>query len=188
MARHRICSIPDCGKRVTSHGLCSGHWYRQNRYGDPFAGGTRFGEAAAYVEIAAAFEGDECLQWPFYITYDGYGRVQFRSRGMHAHRAVCIFAHGEPSSPDHEAAHSCDNRACVNPRHIRWATPKENAADRMIHGKRILGETHPRAKLTYDDVRTIRELRGVVPVKELAERFNVSRSAISMVTTGRNWS
>jgi HNH endonuclease len=31
----RICSVDQCGKRLVARGLCSGHWTRWRKYGDP---------------------------------------------------------------------------------------------------------------------------------------------------------
>jgi hypothetical protein len=48
-------------------------------------------------------------------------------------RLVCEEAYGLPPTSKHHAAHAtlsgCVGGACVNPDHIRWATPKENQAD-----------------------------------------------------------
>ncbi|WP_292637037.1 hypothetical protein [Mesorhizobium sp.] len=48
-------------------------------------------------------------------------------------RLVCEEVHGPPPSPDHEAAHSCDNGdlGCATKRHLSWKTPKENTADKF---------------------------------------------------------
>lgn len=39
MADSRLCSIPDCGKKVRSKGLCNPHYLRLITHGDPCAGG-----------------------------------------------------------------------------------------------------------------------------------------------------
>ena len=52
-----------------------------------------------------------------------------------AHRVVCALVHGEPSTPDLEAAHSCDNPPCINPRHLSWLTRAQNIADSYARGR-----------------------------------------------------
>ena len=37
-------------------------------------------------------------------------------------------------------AHACHNGACSNPAHIYWATPSENAQDRMANGDKTIWE------------------------------------------------
>ena len=92
---------------------------------------------------------------------------------------MCELAHGE-APPRYEAAHSCGrgHLGCVNPRHLRWATSKENKADMIVHG------TRP-AKLSAEQVRTIR--LGAVPLADLAHRFGVSLNHIYAVAGGKHW-
>lgn len=83
-----------------------------------------------------AYEGDDCLTWPFLKSPRGYARMHVNGRDKRVSRLVCEEAYGTPPTPDHHAAHSCGkgHLACVTKRHLRWATPVENAADKIIHG------------------------------------------------------
>jgi hypothetical protein len=49
-------------------------------------------------------------------------------------RLVCEETYGPPPTPKHQAAHNtlngCVGGLCVNGGHLRWATPRENLADR----------------------------------------------------------
>jgi hypothetical protein len=53
-----------------------------------------------------------------------------------AHRVMCEIAHGPKPAPGFVAAHTCGKgrEGCVNPRHLRWASQKENMADKLLHG------------------------------------------------------
>lgn len=54
-----------------------------------------------------------CVIWHGVLDQDGYGRVQFGSKWMMAHRKVFIDQHG--LIPDGLVIdHLCRNRACVN--------------------------------------------------------------------------
>jgi|SRR5579859_3400989 len=97
--------------------------------------------------VALPHGADTCLPWPFTRLKKGYGRyrcAEFRTRM--AHQAVCLLAHGPAPTPNHEVAHGCGNSSCVNPKHLRWATRKENLADRAAHGTLLKGDRHPNTK------------------------------------------
>lgn len=71
---------------------------------------------------------------------------------------------------------------------LRWGTRKENMADQYLHETRILGERHHRSLLDEEEVRAIHRLytEGWTH-RQIAGRFGVSRSAVSLIVTGRNW-
>jgi DNA-binding transcriptional regulator YiaG len=76
---------------------------------------------------------------------------------------------------------------CVNPKHLRWATPKENMADQYKHGTRVMGEKHPQSKLSEFDVREIRKAADSESQDEIAARFGVSRATVSDIINRRTW-
>lgn len=102
---------------------------------------------------------------------------------------MCTLAHGKRPSRRHQAAHSCgkSHEGCVHPGHLRWATPQENEADKLLHGTHMRGERNHNAKLTEDDIRLIRSLRGKLSQRAIGEKFHVSEAAIMMIHSGRNW-
>ena len=52
---------------------------------------------------------------------------------------------------------------------------------------RLIGQHHPKAKLTDNDVEVIRELHdeGGIGYKQIAEKFEVSKSCIAAICTYR---
>jgi hypothetical protein len=86
--------------------------------------------------------------------------------------------------------HSCDNPACVNPAHLSAGTPAENSADCKAKGRTCRGEANPKAKLTADQVREIREEYGTgagPTLHELAAKYNVGHVTIWNAVRRVNW-
>ncbi len=86
------------------------------------------GEPLRFAMAAILFEGAECLNWPFGKT-EGYGALWYDGRKIGAHALVLSAWDEQP--PGTEVCHSCDNRACVNPFHMRWDTRQGNVDDMM---------------------------------------------------------
>lgn len=145
-------------------------------------------EATAFVrDVVASYRGSSCLLWP-YGKSSGYGTLYIDGKQVHAHRLACEILHGPAPAARPHAAHKCGNRACVNPTHLRWATVKENMADKLIHGTAQRGERHGMVKLAADDVRVIRaRLATGEFARMIAKDFNVSPSTIHMIKGGYTW-
>lgn len=147
---------------------------------------TRAGDPLAFIEMAVAHVGPGCLIWPFGRTAEGYGQLTYRrSDGRRstttAHRLVLQRTAGPAPSTRHHAAHEpkvCHTPACVNPAHLRWATPVENAADQIADG------TRPYGWLSPADVRAIRASGDSRAA--LAAKYGVSGPAITMARRGKN--
>lgn len=186
-----ICSIEGCTRPRWARGWCSTHYRRWRIHGDV---SVRLrpanGEALAfYHETVVPFREDKCLIWPFADNGHGYGRLCVNGRLELVSRLICTEEHGPPPSDAHEAAHSCGagDRGCVARAHVRWATSAENHADKVGHDTHRRGERQWQAKLTADDVVTIRQAKGCISQTELAHRFGVSQSQISGIQSGKEW-
>lgn len=190
MAESRLCSIPDCGKAFDSHGYCSGHAHRLRRHGDPLAGGTPTGAPHSFLtEAVLGFTDETCLIWPFSKTPSGYGQIRIDRATKLVSRVVCQEVNGPPPTKRHEAAHSCGkgSSGCVNPTHLRWATPAENQNDRIAHGTSNRGERCAASKITRQEVLAIRNLLGTMPQKDIAAKFGVSVSHITAIKKRDTW-
>jgi hypothetical protein len=133
-----------------------------------------------------AIETDECIRWPFATRHGGYGVMYWDGQQRTVHTAACEIANG-PRPQGMQAAHNCGVPACFNRRHLRWATPKQNMADHLIHGTSNRGGRHGLAKLTEHDVRTIRQLDGVISQREIGRRFGVSGKYVAEIVQRKTW-
>lgn len=180
------CLVDDCQNGAWTRGYCRKHYNRLVRNGRPLAGIAFHGEQAAALDRGAKSDSAECVIWPFHVAENGYGIAGSGPAGG-AHRSACIIAHGPPPSPDHEVAHSCNTRSCINGRHLRWATRTENMADKVGHGTLPLGEAVWNAKLTAADVLEIRRLEGRCTLREAGERYGVHLGTIHAIWKRRAW-
>jgi len=144
-----------------------------------------YGKLLPFVNQMAQHQGADCVEWPYSKTR-GYGQIELNGRHFRAHRLICERAHGPCPTGKHHAAHSCGNKVCVNPSHLRWATRKENEADKIAHGRVPRWEKNGHAKLTSADVLYIRRQVGRKQ-KDLATEFRVSEATISMIRNQRIW-
>lgn len=181
----RTCCIDGCDKLASRRGWCRGHYDRHRKYGDPLAGKPTPGFATAFISAAATSSTDECIEWPYFRTPDGYGQLSIGGHTTKTHRAVLLLVAGPPPQPGMDAAHTpliCHNRACVNPRHLRWATKVDQSNDMVIDGTR---ENQRQTKLTEADVRQIRGDGRVA--REIAADHGISAGYVSQIKHRITW-
>lgn len=189
--KETICSVDGCGGPILSRGMCRAHYWRVHRHGDPHVLMKARSKDLIhfYEEVALKYEGTECLIW-LYGGRDGYGQMTKNGRRGLVTRFLCEDVYGPPPSPEYHAAHSCGKGhiGCVAKSHLRWATPAENQADRILHDTHMRGERSHFAKLTEDQVKEIRSLRGKETQEAIAKRFGIAFQHVSKIHRGETWS
>lgn len=129
-----------------------------------------------------------CWLWSANMNNKGYGL--FRPGGtvpkQLAHRVSYEAAFGKIPNGG-IILHSCDNRICVNPAHLRVGTFKENTADMYSRDRGISGEKHPNCRIRVEDVLEMRSRAKTEPHSLIAADFSISRRHASDVIAGRRW-
>lgn len=119
-----------------------------------------------------------------------YGRMTVKlSLGGRAHtklvHQLVALAFIGPRPDGMEVAHIDGNPANNRKDNLRYATPRENTADKFRHGTVLRGERVANAKLTEADVRGIRECS--LSVTNAAKEFGVSIAQVSRIRSGTRW-
>lgn len=123
----KICDVPQCGRKVHSHGYCSTHATRFIRHGDPLGGGVARKRGTPIERFWNHVDRtDGCWLWTG-GTYDfGYGKFN-PSPGVvvRAHRWLYEREVG-PIPIDLELDHTCGHPPCVRPSHLEPVTHRVN--------------------------------------------------------------
>lgn len=118
---------------------------------------------------------DGCWTWTGARTEDGYGTLGKTS----AHRSM-YETHVGPIPDGMMICHTCDNPPCVNPAHLFLGINADNMEDMARKARSGV------MKLTPDQVREVRAHRSNgMGVRVIAERYGVSHSLVSLITTGK---
>jgi hypothetical protein len=124
-----------------------------------------------------------CWQWIGNLQSEGYPRFKFNGRTYYARRFAWRLKHGKDPKGLY-IADRCGNKRCV--RHLYSRAPCDNLVEAAQFHR--LGERHPNAKLTEQQVKKIRAAaaKGALN-RDQARTFNVSRSLISQIVTRTSW-
>ncbi len=162
-----------------------GHFARANRVGRP-------PKPLADRFWAKVDKSGDCWIWRGSTNNRGYGAIEYSyTNGKQvmqaAHRVAWILTNG-PIPEGMMVCHRCDNPPCVRPDHLFLGSGFDNMADMAVKGRSLKGIRNHKARLTPEDIETIRDERARgVPLRELAERYGVALTTISAVARGENW-
>lgn len=139
---------------------------------------TRF---ASKVSIGAP---EECWPWLAVQIPGGYGQFWLDGRMRNSHR-VALLMSGSIIPDGCVVMHSCDNRLCCNPAHLKAAMQVDNIRDAKAKGRAIHGDSHHQAILTEPQVLEIRERNETAPIAAL--KYGVSKATISDIRYRKSW-
>lgn len=122
-----------------------------------------------------------CWEWQGYRSKYGYGIVTVARKSVRAHRLSWELFKGHlPNNLD--VLHQCDNPCCVNPEHLFLGTDFDNQQDAARKGHVA------RQKLSVAMVHEIRKTLDLgLPQSEIASKFKIHQSQVSMINTGKRW-
>lgn len=147
--------------------------------------GNPFTKERLYKDVMPAIDG--CHYWTGTTTVGGYGMYGYIGFKLYlAHRVSYTLFHGEIPKGLF-VCHRCDNRLCVNPDHLFTGTHKDNMEDMAKKRRSQLGERNPNAKLSIEDVLTIRYYSGVISQATLSKIFHVCPSHLSAIVHNKKW-
>jgi hypothetical protein len=128
-----------------------------------------------------------CWLWTGATLPNGYGYTYAgKERGViYAHRAALELLLGRFITPGMDACHSCRNRNCVAPHHLREDTRKANMMDKIKDGTMPRGEKNKSAKLTEEQVRAIRQ--DPRKLKEIAADLDINLNTVWAIKARRSW-
>lgn len=133
---------------------------------------------------------NNCWIWIGRKSIFGYGQFFMKGKLEQAHRASWKIYKGIiPRKLC--VCHSCDNRSCVNPKHLWLGTRNDNVQDMIKKGRdrKAPSDKNGSAKLTWQKVNKIRKIRKEKKVyyKDLAKMFNVHYATIKRIITNKTW-
>lgn len=131
-----------------------------------------------------------CWEWQSTLFQtSGYGAFRYNNKQTLAHRTGWLFEKGV--APNGILLHSCDNKICVNPAHLKEGTQYENIHDMIAKGRRVLtfAEDNGVSKLTYAQAQELRERYKTEgkPQSFYATEYGVNQSVISRIIQGKTY-
>ena len=135
---------------------------------------------------------DDCWNWTGSLS-NGYGHLRVNSARVSTHRFSWELHYG-PIPKGIFVCHHCDNPDCVRPDHLFLGTSADNSADMVKKGRAAhhwsgcKGEQHGNAKLTEDQVRSIRtEYQQGASQREIAARYGISHPNVGYIVRRVAW-
>lgn len=137
--------------------------------------------------VAVDESADGCWEWTRSFDTRGYAHLNWGGRTVRAHRVAYELSTG-PIPVGAMLLHGCDNRKCVRPSHLRPGTHRDNMDDMVARGRRAeigVADENGRAKLTWEQVRAIREdKRGK---RVIAREYGISPAQAQRIRLGKQW-
>jgi hypothetical protein len=132
----------------------------------------------------------DCHIWNGSKLSGGYGHITIKGKSFLVHRMAYELHYLKAIPKGKMVLHSCHNRDCINPEHLRLGDHVDNMRDMMIANRQARGKEDGNAKLSLSEVKKIKRLLDSREFthKEIAEMFNIGRTTVTDIRRGRTWS
>ena len=134
-------------------------------------------------------EEDSCWGWRGSLhKKHKHGKLRHSGQDYLAYRLSWEFHRGV-IPPNISVCHSCDNRACCNPKHLFLGTQKDNVKDMVHKNRQAKGEKIYGAVLTPFKVRFIRRLwkTNTYNMVQIANLMEINYQTIVKVIQRKTW-
>ena len=128
----------------------------------------------------------DCWPWLGAVKNNGYGNVFVDGKTRMAHQVAFELSVGSIPLGAY-VLHSCDNRRCVNPRHLRLGDHDENMRDMVERRRSSSGSHRWNAKLSEEEVLAIRAAAEKLSPFKLAKQLGMPESTIRQIALRKRW-
>ena len=80
-------------------------------------------------------ESNECWPWKASLGFGGYGKFKVKGTYIVAHIIAFMLANNTTIEEGKIIMHTCDNKICCNPFHLKLGTVSDNNADKVSKGR-----------------------------------------------------
>ena len=143
--------------------------------------------ARFWKKVDKTDDANSCWEWTAGKTSRDYGEFRLNGKMVYAHRLAWSLRYKRKIPEGMYICHHCDNKGCVNPRHLFLGTQADNMRDAVEKGRIAQGEDHGRSKLTKAQVILIKKIYPAVSQRLLARVFGISNQQISNIVNGKMW-
>lgn len=148
-------------------------------------------------------EDNECWEWNSASRGNGYGCMKIDGKTIDSHRVSYVLYVGDIED-DLLICHKCDNRKCVNPKHLFIGTKLDNNRDMFNKGRGCSGNRngarlHPEMVRRGENVHLSKlkefEVENIlieyyflkIKPKIIYKKYNISKSNIYDILRGKTW-
>lgn len=128
-----------------------------------------------------------CWEWTETRFSNGYGSVTYKDGKRYGAHRVSAEVFLGVNTRGRTVLHACDNKLCINPAHLSVGTSADNSADMTRKMRQAWGERNRGAKLTAQDVTSLRVLADYLPREILARIYGICPEHARRIINREAW-